>query len=98
MTIDATRNGDKVTLAISGRLDTLTAPTLKEAIEEHTQGALHLVLDIKNLEYISSAGLRVMLTAQRKMQKIGSMTVTNPNDEMKEIFKLTGFSTILVIV
>ena len=97
MTIDVKKTADAVTLEIAGRLDTTTAPALEKAIAENVQDAKHLVLDIKGLEYISSAGLRVLLGAQKKMQKIGSMKVLNVCEEIMEIFEMTGFVDILVI-
>ena len=97
MTIDVKKTADAVTLEIAGRLDTTTAPALEKAIAENVQDAKHLVLDIKGLEYISSASLRVLLGAQKKMQKIGSMKVLNVCEEIMEIFEMTGFVDILVI-
>ena len=97
MTIDVKKTADAVTLEVAGRLDTTTAPALEKAIAENVQDAKHLVLDIKGLEYISSAGLRVLLGAQKKMQKIGSMKVLNVCEEIMEIFEMTGFVDILVI-
>ena len=97
MTIDVKKTADAVTLEVAGRLDTTTAPALEKAIAENVQDAENLVLDIKGLEYISSAGLRVLLGAQKKMQKIGSMKVLNVCEEIMEIFEMTGFVDILVI-
>ena len=97
MTIEIKRNADKTVIELAGRLDTTTAPALDKTINEDIADTKNLVLDIKDLEYISSAGLRVLLGAQKKMQKIGSMKVTNVNETVMEIFELTGFSDILVI-
>ena len=97
MTIDVKKIADQVTITVAGRLDTTTAPALEKAINENVQEEKHLVLDIKELEYLSSAGLRVLLGAQKKMQKIGSMTVRNVCEEIMEIFEMTGFADILVI-
>ena len=97
MTIDVKKNADQVRIAVAGRLDTTTAPTLEKAISENVQEEKHLILDIKGMEYISSAGLRVLLGAQKKMQKIGSMKVLNVCEEIMEIFEMTGFADILVI-
>ena len=97
MTIDVKKITDQVTITVAGRLDTTTAPALEKAINENVQEEKHLVLDIKELEYLSSAGLRVLLGAQKKMQKIGSMTVRNVCEEIMEIFEMTGFADILQI-
>jgi len=97
MTIDMKKTTDQVTLADAGRLDTTTAPALEKAINENIQEEKHLILDIKEVEYISSAGLRVLLGAQKKMQKIGSMKVLNVCEEIMEIFEMTGFVDILDI-
>ena len=97
MTIDVKKITDQVTIAVAGRLDTTTAPALEKAINENVQEEKHLILDIKEVEYISSAGLRVLLGAQKKMQKIGSMKVLNVCEEIMEIFEMTGFADILVI-
>ena len=97
MTIDVKKNAEKVIIEVAGRLDTTTAPALEKAIEENVQTEKHLVLDIKGLEYISSAGLRVLLGAQKKRQKIGSMKVLNVCEEIMEIFEMTGFADILEI-
>ena len=80
-----------------GRLDTITAPALDKTINEDIGDAKNLVLDVKGMEYISSAGLRVLLAAQKKMQKIGSMKVINVCEEVMEVFEMTGFADILVI-
>ena len=97
MTIEIKRNAEKTVIEITGRLDTTTAPALEKTINEDASGTKDLVLDIKGLEYISSAGLRVLLGAQKKMQKIGSMKVINVREEVMEVFSITGFSDILVI-
>ena len=97
MTIEIKRNTEEMILEIAGRLDTTTAPVLDKTIGENMNGIKNLVLDIKGLEYISSAGLRVLLGAQKKMQKIGSMKVTNVCEEVMEVFEMTGFADILVI-
>lgn len=97
MTIDVKKTTDQVTIEVAGRLDTTTAPALEKAISESIQEEKHLILDFKALEYISSAGLRVLLGTQKKMQKIGSMKVLNVCDEIMEIFEMTGFVDILVI-
>ena len=97
MTIEIKRNAEETIIELAGRLDTITAPSLDKAISNNIEGAKSLVLDFKNLEYISSAGLRVLLSAQKKMQKIGSMKVTNVREEVMEVFEMTGFADILVI-
>lgn len=97
MTIEIMKNKEETVIEVSGRLDTVTAPTLDASINECSEYTENLVLDLKNLEYISSAGLRVLLSAQKKMQKIGSMKVKNVCEEIMEIFEMTGFADILVI-
>ena len=97
MTIDIKKNQEQTIIAIAGRLDTITAPVLEKTINEDVADAKKLVLDLKGLEYISSAGLRVLLGAQKKMQRIGSMKVTNVCESVMEVFEMTGFSDILVI-
>ena len=97
MTIEIKRNAEETTIKLVGRLDTTTAPALDKTINEDIAGTKNLVLDVKELEYISSAGLRVLLSAQKKMQKIGSMKVTNVREEVMEVFEMTGFADILVI-
>ena len=97
MTIEIIRNAEEATIEVAGRLDTTTAPSLDKAINEDIKDAKELILDLKGLEYISSAGLRVLLSAQKKMQKIGSMKVKNVCEEVMEVFEMTGFADILVI-
>ena len=97
MTIEIKKNADVTTIEIAGRLDTTTAPVLEKTINEDIGDAKNLVLDVKGLEYISSAGLRVLLGAQKKMQRIGSMKVVNVCAEVMEVFEMTGFADILVI-
>ena len=97
MTIEIKKNTEKTVIALAGRLDTTTAPAFDKTITEDISGTKHLVLDIKALEYISSAGLRVILGAQKKMQKIGSMKVINVRAEVMEVFEMTGFADILTI-
>ena len=97
MTIDKQQQGDAMTLALTGRLDTVTAPDLDKELKESLEGVKELTLDFKDLEYISSAGLRVLLSAQKTMQKQGSMKVTGVKDIIMEIFDVTGFSDILTI-
>ena len=97
MTIEINRNTEKTIIRLVGRLDTTTAPALDKTINEDIAGTKNLVLDVKELEYISSAGLRVLLGAQKKMQKIGSMKVINVCEEVMEVFEMTGFADILTI-
>ena len=97
MTIEIKRNADETTIELVGRLDTTTAPVLEKTINEDLGDTKNLVLNVNGLEYISSAGLRVLLGAQKKMQKIGSMKLINVNELVMEIFEMTGFADILVI-
>lgn len=96
MLINKTTNGDELTIAIDGRLDTTTAPQLEAEL-----GGLNafktLVIDMEKLVYISSAGLRVLLKAQKIMNKQGNMVVKNVSDEIKDIFEVTGFDELLNI-
>ena len=97
MTIEIKKNQEETVIEIVGRLDTITAPALDKTINEDMGDAKNLVLDVKGMEYISSAGLRVLLAAQKKMQRIGSMKVINVCDEVLEVFEMTGFADVLVI-
>ena len=97
MTIEIRRNAAETIIEAAGRLDTTTAPALDKAINEDMEGTRNLVLDLKGIEYISSAGLRVLLSAQKKMQQIGSMKVKNVCEQVMEVFEMTGFADILVI-
>ena len=97
MTMEIKKNTAETMIRISGRLDTITAPTLDKTINEEIGDTKNLILDMKGLEYISSAGLRVLLGAQKKMQKIGSMKVVNVCEAVMEVFEMTGFADILVI-
>ena len=94
LNITKTRDGKKL---LEGRLDTNTAPELEDSLSNELDDITELVIDLKDLEYISSAGLRVLLACQKKMMKQGKMTVCNPNDVITEIFEVTGFSEILDI-
>ena len=95
MTIEIKKNTEETIIEIVGRLDTITAPALDKTINEDIGDTKNLVLDVKGMEYISSAGLRVLLAAQKKMSKLGSMKVTNVCAEVMEVFELTGFTDIL---
>ena len=97
MTIEIKRNAEEIVLEIVGRLDTTTAPALDKTINENVNDIKKLTLDFKGLEYISSAGLRVLLGAQKNMQKIGEMKVINVCESVMEVFEMTGFADILVI-
>ena len=97
MNIEIKKNTEETTIEIVGRLDTTTAPDLDKTINEDVADTENLVLDFKKLEYISSAGLRVLLSSQKKMQKLGTMKLTNVCEDVMEVFEMTGFSDILTI-
>ncbi len=97
MTIEKKINGDEVTLIVSGRLDTQTAPELENELDASISGVKDLTFDMTNLEYVSSAGLRVILKAQKTMNAQGSMKLTGVNDSIMEVFDITGFLDILTI-
>ena len=97
MTIEIKRNAEETVIELSGRLDTTTAPALDKTINADLGDAKKLVLDFKNLEYISSAGLRVLLSTQKKMQKSGSMKLIHVCEDVMEVFEMTGFADILNI-
>ena len=97
MTMEIKKNAETAIIEIAGRFDTTSAPALEKAICEDIGDAKNLVLDMKGVQYISSAGLRVLLGAQKKMQKIGSMKVTNVCEAVMEVLEMTGFADILVI-
>ena len=97
MTIEIKKNNQETIIEIVGRLDTITAPALDKTINEDIGDTKNLVLDVKGMEYISCAGLRVLLSAQKKMQKIGSMKVINVCEEVMEVLEMTGFADILEI-
>lgn len=90
-------NGSALTIKVEGRLDTITAPKLEAELKSSISGVTTLTFDFLNLEYISSAGLRVLLSAQKVMKKQGSMVVRNVNSTVMEIFEVTGFSDFLTI-
>ena len=91
------QNDKNLVVALDGRLDTTTSPSLEEELKATLPSVEDLVFDLTKLEYISSAGLRVLLSAQKTMNKQGSMVVKNVSEEVKEIFEVTGFSDILTI-
>jgi anti-sigma B factor antagonist len=97
MTIEKKINNDAVTLIVSGRLDTQTAPELENELDSILSGLKELIFDMTNLEYVSSAGLRVILKAQKAMNAQGSMKLTGVNDSIMEVFDITGFLDILTI-
>ena len=97
MTIEKKINGEAVTLVVSGRLDTQTAPELENELDAVLNGIKELTFDMSNLEYVSSAGLRVILKAQKVMNTQGSMKLTGVNDCIMEVFDITGFLDILTI-
>lgn len=97
MTIQKTKNGNELTLALEGRLDTVTAPELEAELKASLDGAESLVLDFSKLDYISSAGLRVLLSAHKVMAGKGGMKVTHVNEIVAEVFEVTGFADILNI-
>ena len=97
MTINQTNENGKVTLALAGRLDTITSPELDTALDAVIDGATELCFDFNGLEYISSAGLRVLLKAQKIMNTKGKMKITGVNETIMEVFEITGFTDILTI-
>ena len=97
MTIEKKINSEAVTLIVSGRLDTQTAPELENELDAVLSDAKELIFDMTNLEYVSSAGLRVILKAQKAMNTQGSMKLTGVNDSIMEVFDITGFLDILTI-
>ena len=97
MTIEIKRNAEETTIELVGRLDTTTAPALDKTIGEDIGDTKNLILDLKGLEYISSAGLRVLLATQKKMQQLGAMKIINACELVMEVFEVTGFKDILTI-
>ena len=97
MTMEIMRRGQETTIKIEGRLDTTTAPVLDKTIMEDLGDTKNLILDVKGLEYISSAGLRVLLDAQQKMEAIGTMKLIHVCEEIMDVLEMTGFADILVI-
>lgn len=96
MTINKNLDGEKLTVAIEGRLDTSTAPELEKELSD-LSGVTELVLDFAKLEYVSSAGLRVLLASQKAMNAQGKMLIKNVNETIMEVFEITGFADILTI-
>ena len=97
MTINTKQNGTTLEIALEGRLDTMTAPELEAELQKSLDGAESLVMDFSKLDYISSAGLRVLLSAHKTMSTKGGMKVKNVNEIVREVLDVTGFSDILTI-
>lgn len=97
MNIIKNKDGSKLALALEGRLDTTTAPQLEAELKASMDGVTELDMDFEKLEYLSSAGLRVLLAAQKVMNKQGSMVIRHVNETIHEVFEVTGFIDILTI-
>lgn len=97
MTIETRKNNETLTIIVAGRLDTSTAPQLEKVVDEEVKDIQQLVMDFADLEYVSSAGLRVILRAQKKMNILGGMKICNVNEMIMEVFEITGFADILNI-
>lgn len=97
MTINLNKDGANLKVALAGRLDTITAPELEAALVNNTEGVTSVEFDFAELEYISSAGLRVLLSEQKQMNKAGKMVIRNVNSTIMEVFEVTGFVDILTI-
>ena len=97
MTINKNLNGSTLTVALEGRLDTTTAPELEAEMKQSLPGITELIMDFEKLDYISSAGLRVLLSAQKVMTKQGSMKIIHVNEMIMEVFEVTGFIDILTV-
>ena len=97
MNIIKTKEGSTLSLALEGRLDTTTAPQLEAALHGAMEGVTELNMDFEKLEYLSSAGLRVILAAQKTMNKQGKMVIRHVNETIQEVFEVTGFIDILTI-
>lgn len=97
MNITKTVNGSTLNIVLEGRMDTTTAPQLDEELKDSIGGCTELIIDFEKLEYLSSAGLRVLLSAQKTMNKQGKMIIRNVNESIMEVFEVTGFIDILTI-
>ena len=97
MTITKNQDGSKLTIQLDGRLDTGTAPQLDKDLKESLEGITELIMDFEKLSYVSSAGLRVILSTQKKMNKQGKMIIQNVNQTIMDVFEVTGFVDILTI-
>ena len=91
MTINKIKDGSKMTIALDGKLDSKTSPVLEAELKTSLDGITELIMDFKDLAYISSAGMRVLLTAHKTMEQQGRMVVRNVNEEIDEVFEITGF-------
>ncbi|MDE6063462.1 MAG: STAS domain-containing protein [Lachnospiraceae bacterium] len=98
MEIGIERNGNTLEIKLTDRLDTVTSPQLEEKLKKELEGVTNLQFDFAELEYVSSAGLRVLLKASKKMKKQGKMEIHNVNEEVMEVFTITGFADILTIL
>ncbi|MDO4989838.1 MAG: STAS domain-containing protein [Eubacteriales bacterium] len=97
LNIKTTQDAGKLTVALEGRLDTVTSPDLEKCLKEKLGGVTELVMDFEELDYVSSAGLRVLLSAQKTMNRQGSMKLCHVSESIMEILEVTGFSDILTI-
>ena len=97
MTINKNAEGNSLTISIEGRLDTMTSPQLEAELKQSIDGVRELTFDFSGVEYVSSAGLRVLLAAQKIMNRQGSMKLIGVSDEIMEVFEITGFSDILTL-
>jgi len=97
MDIKTTLNANELTIALIGRLDTVTAPELEKTLNTSLDGVKSLIFDFTDLEYVSSAGLRMLLRAQKTMNQQGTMVVRNANENIQEVFEITGFDDVLTI-
>lgn len=97
MTINKNAEGSTLTISIEGRLDTMTSPQLEAELKQSIDGVQKLIFDFSRVEYVSSAGLRVLLAAQKTMNRQGSMKLIGVSDEIMEVFEITGFSDILTL-
>lgn len=97
MTIEKVLEGKTLTIFLTGRLDTTTAPQLETDLKKDLDGVEELIMDFEKLEYLSSAGLRVLLSAQKTMNRQGKMVICHVNETIQEIFEVTGFAEILTV-
>lgn len=97
MTVEVKKDGEKLIIIPEGRIDAVTANDFSKAIDDNIEGVKDLTFDFEKLEYISSAGLRVLLTAQKNMSKVGAMKLIHVADVIMDVFNITGFSDILTI-
>ena len=97
MLIETRQNAEETTIEVTGRIDAVTAPLLEKTVCDIVNTSKSLIFDFKEVEYISSAGLRVLLSSQKKMQQVGSMKVINVCNEVMEVFEITGFADILTL-